>query len=211
MRPTHTETETKWPPFYFSEDIFKCTFLNENVWILINISLRLLPKGQINNIPALVQIMAWCWSGDKPLSEPMMLAPCAGNSSVPGEFPHKGQWRRALMFSLICARINGWVNNGEAGDSRRHRAHYDVIVMTINYVNPAWCVATLCSQARCMYWEHLDHFHRVIYHLNWHKIVCMRYLACTFGQMKSINVFSMYLQKSGVPRHFLYRFIAVWT
>ena len=43
--------------------------------------------------------------------------------------PHKGQWRRALMFSLIYARINGWVNNREAGDLRRHRAHYDVIVM----------------------------------------------------------------------------------
>ena len=43
--------------------------------------------------------------------------------------PHKGQWRGALMFSLICARINGWVNNGEAGDLRRHRAHCDVIVM----------------------------------------------------------------------------------
>ena len=41
---------------------------------------------------------------------------------------HKYQWREALMFSLICARINGWVNNGEAGDLRRHRAHYDVIV-----------------------------------------------------------------------------------
>ena len=43
--------------------------------------------------------------------------------------PHKGQWRRALMFSLICTRINGWVNNREAGDLRRHRTHYDVIVM----------------------------------------------------------------------------------
>ena len=41
----------------------------------------------------------------------------------------KGQWRGALMFSLICAWINGWVNNREAGDLRRHRAHYDVIVM----------------------------------------------------------------------------------
>ena len=41
---------------------------------------------------------------------------------------HKGQWRRALMFSLICAWINGWVNNREAGDLRRNRAHYDVIV-----------------------------------------------------------------------------------
>ena len=43
---------------------------------------------------------------------------------------HKHQWRRALVFSLICARINGWVNNREAGDLRRHRAHYDVIVMS---------------------------------------------------------------------------------
>ena len=44
----------------------------------------------------------------------------------PVNFPHKGQWRGALMFSLICARINGWVNTG---DLRRHRAHYDVIVI----------------------------------------------------------------------------------
>ena len=43
--------------------------------------------------------------------------------------PHKGQWRGALMFSLICVWINGWINNGEAGDLRRYRAHYDVIVM----------------------------------------------------------------------------------
>ena len=42
---------------------------------------------------------------------------------------HKGQWRGALMFSLICVWINGWVNNREAGDLKRHRAHYDVIVM----------------------------------------------------------------------------------
>ena len=47
----------------------------------------------------------------------------------PVNSPHKGQWRRALMFSLICAWIDGWVNNGEAGDLRRHHAHYDVIVM----------------------------------------------------------------------------------
>ena len=41
--------------------------------------------------------------------------------------PHNGQWRGALMFSLICAWIIGWVNNREAGDLRRHRAHYVVI------------------------------------------------------------------------------------
>ena len=47
----------------------------------------------------------------------------------PVNSPHKGQWRGALMFSLICARINGWVNNPEAGDLRRHPTHCDVIVM----------------------------------------------------------------------------------
>ena len=51
---------------------------------------------------------------------------------------HKGQWRRALMFSLICAWMNGWVNNGEAGDLRRHRAHYDVIVMCMNWMSFLW-------------------------------------------------------------------------
>ena len=50
-----------------------------------------------------------------------LLAFCAGNK--------KGQWRGALMFSLICVWINDWVNNREAGDLRRYRAHYDVTVM----------------------------------------------------------------------------------
>ena len=53
----------------------------------------------------------------------------------PVNSPHKGQWRGALMFSLICVWINGWVNNREAGDLRRHRAHYDVIVMCTTSVN----------------------------------------------------------------------------
>ena len=47
----------------------------------------------------------------------------------PVNSPHKGQRRGALVFSLICARINGWANNREAGDLRRHQAHCDVIVM----------------------------------------------------------------------------------
>ena len=56
--------------------------------------------------------------------------PCVrGIHRSPVNFPHEGQWRGALMFSLICARINGWVNNREASDLRRHCAHYDVIVM----------------------------------------------------------------------------------
>ena len=54
------------------DDIFKWILLYENVWISINISLKFVPKGPINNIPPLVQIMAWRRTGDKPLSEPIM-------------------------------------------------------------------------------------------------------------------------------------------
>ena len=57
----------------------------------------------------------------------------------PVNFPHKGQWRGALMFSLIYAWINDWVNNREAGDLRRQHGHYDVIVMM-------WC-----NFCRCLY------------------------------------------------------------
>ena len=57
---------------HFPDDIFKCIFFNENVWIPIQISLKFVPKGPINNIPAWVRIMAWRRPGDKPLSEPMM-------------------------------------------------------------------------------------------------------------------------------------------
>ena len=56
-----------------ADDIFKWIFLNENVIISIEISLKFVPKGGINNIPALVQIMAWRRPGDKPLSGPMMV------------------------------------------------------------------------------------------------------------------------------------------
>ena len=55
-------------------DIFKCIFLNENVWVLFKISLKLVPKVSISNIPAMVQIMTWRRPADKSLSEPMMVS-----------------------------------------------------------------------------------------------------------------------------------------
>ena len=51
----------------------------------------------------------------------------------PVNSPHKGQWRGALIFSLICVWINDWVNNRVSGVLRRYRAHYDVIVMNAIY------------------------------------------------------------------------------
>ena len=61
----------------------------------------------------------------------------------PANSPLKGQWCIALMFSFICTWINGWVNNGEAGDLRRHRAHYDVIVMWTK-LNEIWYHSSKC-------------------------------------------------------------------
>ena len=59
----------------------------------------------------------------------------------PVNSPHKDQWHGALMFSLICVWINDWVNNRQAGDLRRYRAHYDVIVKI--------CHVTKCPCKKC--------------------------------------------------------------
>ena len=64
----------RWKGQHLADDIFKCIFLKENVWISIKISLKFVPKGPINDIPAVVQIMAWCCPGDKPLSEPAVVS-----------------------------------------------------------------------------------------------------------------------------------------
>ena len=66
----------------------------------------------------------------------VLLDLCEGNSPVSVKSLHKGQWRGALMFSVICAWINNWVNNREAGDLRRHRGLYDVNVMDLAEGSP---------------------------------------------------------------------------
>ena len=70
---------------------------------------------------------SWWHHQMKTFSE--LLAFCAGNSRSPVNSPRKGQWRGALMFSLICIWINSWVNNREAGDLRPYHFHYDVTTM----------------------------------------------------------------------------------
>ena len=58
-----------------------------------------------------------------------LLVICAGVHRSPVNSPHGGQWRGALVFSLVCVWVNEWVDGREAGDLGRCRAHYDVIVM----------------------------------------------------------------------------------
>ena len=84
---------------HFADDTFKCTFLNENVWIPIKISLKIVPGGPINNIPALVQIMAWRRPGDKPLSETMMV-------SLPTHIcVTRPQWVKTKTLELILTNM----------------------------------------------------------------------------------------------------------
>ena len=71
----------------------------------------------------------WLWWRHLMGTFSALLALCAGIHRSPINSPLKGQWCGALMLSLICAWTNGWVNNREAGDLRRHGAHYDVTVM----------------------------------------------------------------------------------
>ena len=74
---------------HFADDIFRCIFMNEKICILIKISLKFVPKGPIDNNPALVQIMAWRQIGHKPLSEAMLI----------------------YLLTHICSTRGGWVNS----------------------------------------------------------------------------------------------------
>ena len=101
------------------------------------------PNSYIHMIMAAIQLISKLDSCNKPPlikkwwrhqmeTFSALLAIFAGNLPVifiSVNFPHKGLWRGYLVFSLICSWINGWVNNGEAGDLRLHRALYDITVM----------------------------------------------------------------------------------
>ena len=88
----------------FTDDIFKCIFCNENVWISLKISRKFVPTFRMNNITALVQIMDWHRPGDKHLSEPMMFS----------------------LLTYICVTRTQWVNPWSR-DSRLPRAPRTVV------------------------------------------------------------------------------------
>ena len=76
-----------------------------------------------------LRLATYPWSRHQMETFAALLVICARNSPVTGEFPAQSPVTRGLDFSLICAWINGWINNSEAGDLRYHCAHYDVTVM----------------------------------------------------------------------------------
>ena len=73
----------------------------------------------------------------------------AGTHRSPVNSPHKGQWRGAFMFSLICVWINGWVNNRDAGDLKRYCAHYDDTALTLDYIK--WTVPIIDNGSQWWY------------------------------------------------------------
>ena len=93
---------------HFADDIFNRIFLNENIWIPIKISLKFVPKGSINNNPALVQILAWRRPGDKQLSEPMMVNLLTHICVTRPQWVNKRgpcQYQRGPINMPYCARI----------------------------------------------------------------------------------------------------------
>ena len=83
-------------------DIFKWIFLNENVWLLMKLSLKFVPRGPINNILALVQIMARRRPGDKPLSEPVMDSLLTHICITPPQWVNTLSASDAVMFQWFC-------------------------------------------------------------------------------------------------------------
>ena len=103
---------------HFPDDSFKCIFLNENVWISINISLKFVLGGPNNNFPALVQIMAWRWPGDKPLSELMMV------SLLTHIWVTRPQWVNSVLSVLRMLMSWRAMQNKEVSSHQYMDSHY---------------------------------------------------------------------------------------
>ena len=107
---------------------------------------------------------------------------CAGNSPVAAESPTKGQWRGALMFSLICAQINGWVNNCEAVGLRRHRTHYDAIVLSFMLKRDSRQIPQRQNPQQYMLFPHTA---AIIDHTTWRKVASglLNFIKCQLYYM----------------------------
>ena len=89
----------------------------------------------------------------------------------PVNSPHKGQWRGVLMFYLICAWINGWVKNREAGELRRHRAHYGYVNHhRLFYSHAKYCCTKLEHMAVIFYFNYRRHRKSKVPYMGWIRL-----------------------------------------
>ena len=136
---------------HFADDTFKRIFLNESVRISIKISLKFVPKGPINNIPALVQIMAWRRPGDKPLSETMLV-------SLPTHIcVTRPQWVNTLDLSwLNTKRLGWWLSDKSLLISVYHKRVSFIDIDRISSVSIPTIENTVCHIQR--HWLHFYAF-----------------------------------------------------
>ena len=148
-----------------------------------------------------------------------LLAFVLGIRRSPENSPHKGQWRGALMLSLIYAWINGWVHNGEAGDLRRHRNHYDVIVMisfslwwptllqthlsSMNVIPACWLCDHKCfdNNERAFSTQFQNYFNIIISRAHWMTVCVAGNNAEIFADLTD----SVIIGNNGLIRHCLSR------
>ena len=107
----------------------------DGVFILATMDVHMV-KGARKSSLSINMDLPLCWHDDiiKWKHFPLYWPFVRGVHLSPVNSPHEGQWRRALMFSLIGVWTNVWVNNWDAGDLRRHRAHYDVTVLNYSLI-----------------------------------------------------------------------------
>ena len=105
-----TETETKWPPFS------KRHFIIEFSWLKMYQHRLKFHWNLFIGVHLIISRHWFIWWRHHMETFSALLALCGGIHRSPVNSPHKGQWRGALVFSLICVWINGWVNKREAGD-----------------------------------------------------------------------------------------------
>ena len=140
---------------HFADDVFKCIFLNENVWISFMISLKFVPNVPINNIPALVQIMAWHRSGDKPLSEPIIVSllthiyASLSLNEFKSVFDSSAvcDWHKEFGFAnyRLLIHFTGFSNRKEIIQSALNKIRYRISLLG-SWYNFVFVVATLLSK-----------------------------------------------------------------
>ena len=121
---------------------FKCIFFNENVWILLCISLKFVPKFRINNIPSLFQIMAWRWPSNKPLSEQMMV------SSLTHICVTQPQWvKLASVMSWVFRQQDTNINWGSKANwhhrkknIKKNFTYFQCLMAPSHYLNQCWLI-----------------------------------------------------------------------
>ena len=109
----------------FPDNILKWIFLNENAWIPLKLWLKFIPRGLINNIPALVQIMAWRWPGHKPLSEQLMVSLLM---HICVTWPQWAKW----WYTQITIKVRAWMTSFVSKrDARAYRLFLQYLIFIV--------------------------------------------------------------------------------